>query len=400
MSSSVKSSSFPNSFHHLCIIGNNLYTAGWNQHHQLGIEESVIHEANLTKININFKEILKSDTEESFGDYVAVAAGNDHSLVLTSNGKVLGWGSNMNGQLGKLGTSHFIKPISVEIDKTITTIACCSESSFALSIDGDVYSWGSNGCGQLGQGHLSFDYVPKKVEGIENVISIACGNNHILALTRDGKLYSWGSNKFGQLGHGDIIDSSSPFLVNYNFDKIKTISCGSFHSFALQENGKLFGWGANALGQLGDGTNRNVNTPKHIPVPSNDGEESEKCQYLEIACGGSHSLVLTKDGEMYSWGYNKHGQLGNAQLDTKEMKPQNVIFFSNSKVTTIGCTICSSYAITEDGNLFSWGWNKYGQLGLGDTDPRTIPSSVDHPDPAFPVCWTKSIGNITTTMFH
>jgi hypothetical protein len=141
-----------------------------------------------------------------------------------------------------------------------------------------------------------------------NITVIKCGAYHSLALTQSGEVYAWGSNYYGQIGCGDNFDKSIPTKVKaLNDIKIKMISCGFHHSMALTENGCVYSWGYNEFGQLGIGNTKNSNTPKQI--------EMKDIIIDKITCGAYHSLLLTNMGVIYAFGNNFFGQIGNGMQE-------------------------------------------------------------------------------------
>jgi len=231
----------------------------------------------------------------------AIAVGENHFLVLDEEGKVYTWGDNSKGQLGDSTKTNRNEPVEVKNISEIEDIAAGSSFSLALSTDGSVYSWGNNDRGQLGDGVPSPERVsPVRVIEIRNAQKIAAGYGHGLALTKDNKVYSWGYNQYGQLGDKSIQDKNIPLEIK-GLDNIVDIAAGDFHSLALRKDGLIFAWGYNEYGELGDGSIINRSAP--VIVKDISGIES-------IEAGGSHSLAKTFDNEIYSWGYNYFGQLG------------------------------------------------------------------------------------------
>jgi hypothetical protein len=141
-----------------------------------------------------------------------------------------------------------------------------------------------------------------------NITLVKCGAHHSLALTQSGEVYAWGSNYSGQIGCGDNFDKSIPTKVKaLNDIKIKMISCGYNHSMAFTENGCVYSWGDNECGQLGIGNTKNSNTPKKI--------EMKDIIIDKITCGQAHSLLLTNNGVIYAFGHNFYGEIGNGMQE-------------------------------------------------------------------------------------
>ena len=134
------------------------------------------------------------------------------------------------------------------------------------------------------------------------VVNIAAGSLHSLALLEGGEVYAWGMNGNGQLGNGTYKDRNVPKLIKTLPGKVVGIAAGYYHTLAFLENGKVFGWGRNAEGQLGNGTTIDNTCPQII--------ESITGKVVGIAAGAYHSLALLEGGEVYAWGMNGDGQLG------------------------------------------------------------------------------------------
>jgi len=199
----------------------------------------------------------------------AVAAGYDHALAISSYRDVWAWGSNSDGQIGAdvdAGqVSYFDRPFPVG-NGNVTAISAGNKFSFA--VDGsNVWSWGRNLNGQLGQGNTSQYNKPVTISNFSNVALVSAGDDHALAVKTDGSVWSWGNNDSGQLGNGAIdAGRTSPAQVN-GISSIMTVSAGVKDSFAMRLNNTVWGWGYNAFGQIGDGTNTDVLAPKLIPIP-------------------------------------------------------------------------------------------------------------------------------------
>jgi len=315
----------------------------------------------------------------------AVAAGRYHSLALASDGIVYAWGGNRYGQLGNGNNINSNVPIAVDtsgvlLGKTITAIAVGSEFSLALTSDGTVYSWGSNNLGQLGNGSTTNTNVPVMAvtNGVlsgKTISAISAGLYHSIALSSDGMIYSWGHNFNGQLGNGNNNNSNVPVTVNMSGvlsgKTITGITSGGAHVLALDSDGKVYSWGGNYSGQLGIGDNTNSNVP--VIVDASDVLSGKTL--TTIAAGYQHSLAVDSDGNVYSWGKNSSGQLGNGNTTDNNIPVQ-----VNSSGSLSGKTIIAiatgkyhSIALDSEGGIYTWGYNIDGQLGDGSNTRRTTP---------------------------
>ena len=187
--------------------------------------------------------------------------------------------------------------------------------------------------------------------------TVSLGTDHSAAITRDGKLYTWGANNYGQLGDGTTTQRNIP---TYIMDNVASINMGDYHSAAITKDGKLYTWGRNDEGQVGDGTRYNRYSPKHV-----------MSNVLSVELGFEHSAAITKDGNLYVWGYNINGQLGDGTT-ARSTKPKLLM----SNVASVNLGLYHSAAIKKDGKLYVWGLNSSGQLGDGTTTKRTTPKFI------------------------
>ncbi|XP_073689092.1 RCC1 and BTB domain-containing protein 2-like, partial [Garra rufa] len=173
---------------------------------------------------------------------------------------------------------------------------------------GEVYAWGHNGYSQLGNGTTNHGLTPALVSTnliSKRVTEVACGSHHTIALTTDGEVYAWGYNNSGQVGSGSTANQPTPRRVSSCLQNkvVVNIACGQLCSMAVLDNGETYGWGYNCNGQLGLGNNGNQQTPCRIAA-------LQGINIVQVACGYAHTLALTDEGFVYCWGANSYGQLG------------------------------------------------------------------------------------------
>jgi alpha-tubulin suppressor-like RCC1 family protein len=260
--------------------------------------------------------------------------------------------------------------------KVTPMVVAGANRSLALKDDGTVWAWGRNYYGQLGDGTYNDSSTPVEVKVKDNdgtlvpltgVTALAAGATHSLALKNDGTVFAWGDNELGQLGDGtkgDYASSHTPVKVA-GLSDVKAIAAGYPHSLALKNDGTVFAWGRNRSGELGDGTNANKNTP--VQVKGKDGA-GYLTDVTAIVGRGWHSMALKNDGTVFAWGDNEFGQLGdgtNANRNTPvQVKGKDGAgYLSDVKAITLGFS--HSLALKNDGTALAWGNNEFGQLGDG-----------------------------------
>jgi alpha-tubulin suppressor-like RCC1 family protein/uncharacterized protein YjdB len=329
----------------------------------------------------------------------AVAAANNHSLALDSEGNVWAWGANWYGQLGNGTTNDSYIPLKVKASNSsddfledVIAIAAGSNCSLALKSDGTVWSWGYNETGKLGDGTVQNKSLPVQVKDsdgtgyLTNIIAISSGHIHSLALRNDGTVWAWGENWVGNLGDGTYNSRLTPVQVkgpteSGYLEKITAISSNFYHSLALREDGTVWGWGANWNGQLGDGSYMDSSIPVQVKGEENVGF---LVNITSISTGFDHSVASSSEGFVWSWGYNGSAQLGNGSfanstIPVKVKDPENFGFLE--EIVTIFAGAEHSLALKEDGTIWSWGANWFGQLGIGwDDGWSTTPAQVKGPD--------------------
>ncbi|XP_037043609.1 probable E3 ubiquitin-protein ligase HERC4 isoform X1 [Bradysia coprophila] len=238
-----------------------------------------------------------------------------------------------------------------------------------------LYCWGNTAHGELGLGGIEDEQIltPRKMDWSQasEVIHASCGLMHTLLLTKSGRLYSCGNNDHGQLGHElsrkrprMFTFKSIPALENY---KIVQIACGVAHSMAMDEWGQVYTWGSNSRGQLGNDTTNYG--PKPVKALATK-------HIVQIAAGQYHCLVLTNTGELYSWGANAYGQLGIGAVSEMSNSPMLITSLAGVPIAFITCGGNHSFAVSKSGSVFGWGKNLFGQLGVNDNIDRPYPTHL------------------------
>ncbi|MCL2399615.1 MAG: hypothetical protein FWC91_07740 [Defluviitaleaceae bacterium] len=303
---------------------------------------------------------------------VSVSAGSSHAMAIRSDGSLWAWGSNIFGQLGD-GTAE-TRRYPIKIMDSVAYVSTRGSHTMAIKTDGSLWAWGGNRDGQLGDGTTESRRSPVKV--MDSVVYVSAGRNHTMAIRTDGSLWAWGWNAEGQLGDGtrNCTTEARPNPVKI-MDSVASVSAGLYHTLAIKTDGSLWAWGSNWRGQIGDGTysthdeNRNIiDNSRHSPVKVMDS-------VMAASAGNSHTMAITTDGNLWAWGSNEHGRIGNG-ISTRSrpgiIQYPIIILESVAAVSTFNHTL----ALKTDGSVWAWGSNSSGQLGDGTTKFRLFPIKV------------------------
>ena len=365
--------------------------------------------------NVQYKELLKSthaqvsgaahDTKRSIIRPVTLsqilASESDHGVLsLTSlKGSVYIWGSDTHGQLGlsmspdqphqdlRLLVPRLLTPLK---DEVIREVAIGADHCVAVSVEGRAWSWGDNSKNQLGLGPDAPATVstPSLIKTINGVMQASCGYTHTLLLTADQQVFSVGDAENGILGHGNLNSVFFPkAIMALKGVKVRHVECGGFHSMALTAEGGLYSWGEAQGGQLGFNLDTVIRKMRDWGLNSSDlyihtpmrlyGKLASK-KVVQVACGEAHTLALTHEGEVFAWGQNSNGQLGlgfnsEAYIPGKgdelstRYEPKHVRLLSQTTVKKIAASGVYSLFLTSDNLVYACGANDYYKLGLEQT---------------------------------
>nr|XP_020009828.1 probable E3 ubiquitin-protein ligase HERC6 [Castor canadensis] len=285
------------------------------------------------------------------------ASGERHSLLLLSDSTVLSCGDNSWGQLGRRGVRSGEQPEQIQTLETlhVDLVSCGKEHSLAVCHKGRVFAWGAGSEGQLGIGEFKErNFTPKKIKALSGIriIQVSCGDFHSLALSEGGQVFSWGKNSDGQLGLGKGIASQAEPQCVRSLEGIPLaqVAAGGAHSFALSFSGTSFGWGSNEAGQLAlIGNNVRVQSYKPLSVGA-----LKNLGVIYISCGYKHTAVLTQDGQVFTFGDNSFGQLG--YNSTAETRGPQLVERIDGLVSQIDCGSYHTLAyVYTTGQVVSFG---------------------------------------------
>jgi alpha-tubulin suppressor-like RCC1 family protein len=329
-----------------------LWAWGNNSSGQLGIGN-----------NINSNSPVQIGNANNWTD---VAAGNNFTVALNSSGQILTWGSDASGQLGNgPGGGSLNSPSNIVLsnDKWLA-IEAGANYAMAIKHDGTLFSWGANNQGQLGLGNYTNQHTPQSVSSTLPWIGISCGqegnnslNQHSLGLKADGTVWSWGDNNLGQLGNTQVsINTNEPQIISSIAD-IVAVECGWGVSYIRNVSGQVYACGTDTSGAIGNAT-----------VGGNSGSfiaiSVVPIGWSSFSAGENYNVAIKSDGTLWFWGSNTNGQLGNGTAIPSQVNTATQIGTSNNwKLVSAGTH--HILAINSAGQLFAWGSNSSGQIGNG-----------------------------------
>jgi len=253
------------------------------------------------------------------------------------------------------------------------TFTGADKSSAMIRSDGVLLTIGANNYGQLGLGDTVDRYTPRRVGSDTNWSKISANKwrgsavrviDFHIALKNNGTLWSWGRNDLGQLGLGDTTQRTSPVQIGVVTTWSK-IAVGNANVSAIRTDGTLWSWGYNADGRLGDSSTTQRNSPVQIGSATN---------WSEISAGGNHTVAIKTNGTLWAWGNNSQYQLGDG---TTTQRTSPVQIGSATNWTKVACGGgATNLALRSDGTLWSWGYGLYGALGHGNTADKTTPTQI------------------------
>ena len=346
----------------------------------------------MQKIEITDAEVITTNgIRESGSNY-----------FIDNEGKVYTWGNNEYGQLGngtEVGYSDELICISDIPDnalngKNIVEVQSEMYSMIAIDNEGKVYTWGWNHRGQLGNGtDVKYSNVPICISDIpgnvlngKNIVNIHSNGGTIIGIDNEGKVYTWGNNEYGQLGNGTNESSNEPICISdipgnaLNGKNIVEIQRDST-MIAIDNEGKVYTWGENYYGKLGNGTGGEYGDYSNEPICISEipGNVLNGKNIVEIQ-GNSTMIAIDNEGKVYTWGSNSCGQLGNGTNESSNEPicisdiPGNALNGKNIVEIQGNSTMI---AIDNEGKVYTWGNNEYGQLGDGTFENSNRPICIN-----------------------
>jgi alpha-tubulin suppressor-like RCC1 family protein len=345
---------------------------------------SILDHGYVSRAIVSVPRLLKS---AQILDLQSIACGEKHAAIVTMQGQVFSWGEENGGRLGHKTTDSVSHPKIIEslASTHVKAIAFGAKHACAVSVSGELYEWGE-GIHSLGlwkdQCQRS-QWFPHKVIGPSGGISvskIACGQWHTAIISSTGQLFTYGDGTFGVLGHGDTCSIAQPKEVeSLRGLRAKCVACGPWHTAAIVETlgsaksnapgGKLFTWGDADRLKLGHTDKKSKLVPTCV-------ESLIDCDFSQVSCGASLTVVLTITGVVFTIGSKEHGQLGSPQSkDTSICMVEGPL--KTEFVQEISCGTSHVIVLTMNRKVFTWGRGSEGQLGLGDYVDRSSPTLVE-----------------------
>ena len=397
-----------------------VYTWGSNSSGQIGDGRTEIGYENYVSIPICISDIEGNPLKDK---KISNIVSDEYTMVaLDEDGKVYTWGDNGYGILGNGTTQGINIPICIsemENDlkgKKITDVFLDNHMIIALDEQGEIYTWGNNVSGRLGDGITEVGYkeyrsTPMCISNLENdlkgkkITDVFLNYGIVVVLDDEGKIYTWGDNEYGQLGdegtevrydeYRDIPMCISDMENDLKGKKIASISYYSDVVIVLDEEGKVYTWGRNNDGQLGDGeTEVGYNTYRNVPRCISDisGSDLKGKKITEIVYSYDNIVIaIDNEGKVYTWGRNESGQLGDGMTEIgydnyrnipKCISDINESDLKGKKITSIPYSSDIVIALDEEGKIYTWGSNERGQLGdgiieIGYGNYRNIPMCIN-----------------------
>ncbi|XP_017066913.1 probable E3 ubiquitin-protein ligase HERC2 [Drosophila eugracilis] len=295
---------------------------------------------------------------------VQLAGGEQSLFAVTPDGKLFATGYGSGGRLGVGGSDSWAIPTLLGSLQHVfvkkVAVNSGGKHCLALTTEGEVYAWGEGEDGKLGHGNrMSYDR-PKLVEHLTgmSVADIACGSAHSAAITASGHVLTWGKGRYGRLGHGDSEDQLRPKLVEALLGyRAIDIACGSgdAQTLCITDDDNVWSWGDGDYGKLGRGGSDGCKLPYKIESLAGLG-------VVKVECGSQFSVALTKSGAVYTWGKGDFHRLGHGSVDHVR-RPKKVAALQGKKIISIATGSLHCVACSDSGEVYTWGDNDEGQLG-------------------------------------
>lgn len=280
--------------------------------------------------------------------FASIADGHVETLAVQQDGRVVACRPVLSREQGAVAVPVHGLPAAAR------QLVASGSAAFALYADGAVWSWGMDAQGQLGRPAANWTAGPARIAGLPPITALAAGHAHVLALDRTGAVWAWGANGAGQLGVGDLRQRTVPVRLELA-RPMRQVAAGDTHSFAVDDAGQVWGWGANNFGQVGDvlgprSDSRYFSQPRRVRTGF---------RVARMDGGMFYSAAVSTAGEVFAWGWNGMGQLGQPGL-TAAAQPQRIRALREVRQLAAGQG--HVLALGDDG-VFAWGDNRSSACG-------------------------------------
>lgn len=296
-----------------------------------------------------------------------VSPGTMHTVAVKTDGTLWTWGFNGYGQLGDNTAVDKHIPTQIGTDHDWVSAKAGSHYCLAQKSDGSLWAWGMNFYGQCGipsnPGNI---LIPTRIGTATDWQFYTAASQHTIAIKNNGTLWIWGYNDHGMLGTGTTGSVMTPTQIGTDTDW-KSATGGNSHTIALKTNGTIWTWGFNSVGQLGNGSYFDSNY-----TPTQVGTDND-WKLLGDGINNAFNVVIKNDGSMWSFGGNSYGNLGTG-LATSSPEPIRIGTENNWDAVSLGAY--SAFAHKTDGSMWSWGYNEYSSLGIGTNTNVNVPTRI------------------------
>ncbi|MDR1775567.1 MAG: Ig-like domain-containing protein [Actinomycetes bacterium] len=300
------------------------------------------------------------------------ATGRYHSLFIDGEGALWSWGGNEGGQLGDGTKTDSDRLIHIGSDTDWVSVAGGDDHSLALKSDGSLWSWGLNNQGQLGQGDTTARLTPTRVGTDTDWVAIDASGNHSTALKSDGSAWGAGANQYSAIGNNTTSTNCTTFTRANGTGDYTVLSAGGYHTVAVKRDGTLWAWGQNMTGQYGNGSTDATKAPQQVGTATD---------WADAQAGFDHSLYLKTDGTVWIAGGNGWGQQGTGESESMTVAyPDLKQMLPGQRALRIATGEYTSAVITDQGELWTWGYNNNGQAGQDSYRSAVTPARVGTDD--------------------
>ncbi|CAB1451658.1 unnamed protein product [Pleuronectes platessa] len=277
--------------------------------------------------------------------------------------------------VGKWPVFALLPPEELRLIRQACVFGSAANEALYVTVNDEVFALGTNCSGCLGLGDLQSTIEPRRIDVLcgKKIVSLSYGTGpHVAIATADGEVFAWGHNGYSQLGNGTTNHGLTPALVSTNLlsKRVTEVACGSHHTIARTTDGEVYAWGYNNSGQVGSGSTANQPTPRRV------SSCLQNKVVVNVACGQLCSMAVLDNGEIYGWGYNCNGQLGLGN-NGNQQTPCRIAALQGVNIVQVACGYAHTLALTDEGLVYAWGANSYGQLGTGNKSNQALPTQIN-----------------------